>query len=26
MLHIGMHNIASLVTTKQKCKMCSNLE
>jgi len=26
MLHIGKHNIASLVTTKWKCKMCSNLE
>ena len=26
MLHTSMHNVASLVTTKQKCKMCSNLE
>ena len=25
-LYIGMHNVASLVTTKQKRKMCSKLE
>jgi hypothetical protein len=26
MWHIDVHNVASLVTTKQKSKMCSNLE